>query len=385
MKPEASVPTSPPPAVRIIAVSDDREITSQIAGLLTENPIDFQAFTNPTEALAYTAREHPDLLIVDVGMSSPAGRRLCHLLQSYTVQSLQPPPVLILADSQDEQKHARLIRATGAVALITHPCQPDTLQSQIRFCLDPINRPSPRHLMVVTADEQLAASIESALPARSWKVDPCPKISMATAAFALCPPDVVVMDLEAEGAVEAISLWKHATPEPTIIAVADSDRATPTWKALQAGALEYLPRSQDPATLAHTALTCHFHRLQAEMEAPSPSQAFELQDANSLLDTLLTESAYGQIVLNNRGFPVRWNPAADRLFRTAFNSRIEPYEPPPARHHRATSPPHLHGAGPRTTAGALRPLPRYDYLDRQRRCYSGRQSGLGDPHRLRAQ
>jgi two-component system, cell cycle sensor histidine kinase and response regulator CckA len=320
-------PPAPDRSLGIVALSDDPEITAQISHHLPTENVAFEAFTNPSEALAHTVRNSPDLLIVDVGVSSPSGRRLCHLLQSFTIQASQAPPLLILADSQDESKHSALIRATGAVALTTHPCEPETLETQIRYCLDPAHRPPARHLMVITPDEALTESLRSTLPASNWTIDACSDVVTVPHATSAPPPEVIIMDLQTTHALAAIEQWKNTRPAPTIIAIADAARTIPTWEALQAGALEYLPRSQDPANLAHTALSCHFHRLQADLETPSPDQAFDLQDAHSLLDTLLTESPYGQIVLNNRGFPVRWNPAAARLFRTLFDRRIEPHEP----------------------------------------------------------
>jgi len=84
-------------------------------------------------ALALAQKEHPDLIILDLGLPAGDGFTVLRHLREFPVLSLIPVIVLTVRDPQGNEQH---VLESGAVAFFQKPADNEELSAMIRLCLE---------------------------------------------------------------------------------------------------------------------------------------------------------------------------------------------------------------------------------------------------------
>jgi len=117
---------------KILVVDDEEHIV-----MILKDSLEFSGFQvvtayNGQEALERTAEDHPDLIVLDIGMPKLDGWEVCRRLKSD--EKTKHIPVIILtayAQTSDQRKGAQL----GADRFVTKPCDLTYLVEEINTLL----------------------------------------------------------------------------------------------------------------------------------------------------------------------------------------------------------------------------------------------------------
>jgi len=114
---------------RILVVDDDRSIRRFLRAALTAH--DFTIFEAATgeEALAASVQEHPDVIILDLGLPDMDGVEITRRLREWTAT-----PIIILSVRESEKDKIDALDA-GADDYLTKPFGVGELLARIRVCL----------------------------------------------------------------------------------------------------------------------------------------------------------------------------------------------------------------------------------------------------------
>jgi two-component system alkaline phosphatase synthesis response regulator PhoP len=124
---------------KILVVDDEEHIV-----MILKDSLEFSGFQvvtafNGEEALACVEEDHPDLIILDIGMPKLDGWEVCRRLKSG--EKTKQIPVIILtayAQTSDQRKGAQL----GADRFITKPCDLTYLVEEINSLLAGKQKPA---------------------------------------------------------------------------------------------------------------------------------------------------------------------------------------------------------------------------------------------------
>ena len=128
--PQSWAPLSTPPSIgRILVVDDVAGNVSLITALLCRDGYLVSSATNGHDALKAVARDHPDLVLMDVRMPGLDGFDACEALKTNPATRLIP--VVLMTAQQDTEDRIRGIEA-GADDFITKPFNAHELRARIR-------------------------------------------------------------------------------------------------------------------------------------------------------------------------------------------------------------------------------------------------------------
>jgi CheY-like chemotaxis protein len=127
---------------KILVVDDEEHIVMILKDSLEFSG--FQVFTayNGEEALVSVEKEHPDLIVLDIGMPKIDGWEVCRRLKSN--EATRSIPIIILtayAQMSDQKKGAAL----GAERFVTKPCDLTYLVEEINSLLAQKTPPTPKN------------------------------------------------------------------------------------------------------------------------------------------------------------------------------------------------------------------------------------------------
>ena len=119
-------PPVPPRPTTILIIEDEPLIRRAVrAALEDEATCVFEASTGASgEALV--AAEHPDLIVLDLGLPNADGVELCRSLRSRT-----PAPIVVLSARHSEAQKVALLNA-GADDYVTKPFSTDEFRARVR-------------------------------------------------------------------------------------------------------------------------------------------------------------------------------------------------------------------------------------------------------------
>lgn len=116
--------------VRILVVEDESSLLSYLLPLLRREGFEVSSTGSGTEALALTADDPPDLVLLDVGLPDLSGLEVCRELRRRP--GYLPIVMLTGLDSPADELAGFAVRADDYV---TKPVQPDLLLARIRAVL----------------------------------------------------------------------------------------------------------------------------------------------------------------------------------------------------------------------------------------------------------
>ncbi len=116
--------------MRILVVDDDLSFAQTVADALTDAGYTAEAVDNGHAALLHVLRDHPDLLLLDLGLPDVHGMDLCQILRQHAVDV----PVIFLTGHRTKREIISGLDA-GADDYITKPCDLDELLARVRTVL----------------------------------------------------------------------------------------------------------------------------------------------------------------------------------------------------------------------------------------------------------
>ena len=117
---------------KILVVDDDKDLIRALRLRLRANNYDIATAGDGYSAIATAQKEHPDLIILDLGL--PAGDGFVVLERLQKSDSLSGVPVIVLSARDPQDNEARALKA-GAAAFFQKPADNDELLNVIRVSL----------------------------------------------------------------------------------------------------------------------------------------------------------------------------------------------------------------------------------------------------------
>ncbi len=117
---------------KILIVDDDPDLRRGLNLRLRANHYDTAYATDGFTAMAMAQKEHPDLIILDIGL--PAGDGFVVLERLQQVASLSCVPVIVLTARDPQNNRERILKA-GATAFFQKPADNAELMSAIHAAL----------------------------------------------------------------------------------------------------------------------------------------------------------------------------------------------------------------------------------------------------------
>jgi two-component system KDP operon response regulator KdpE len=114
---------------RILVVDDDRSIRRFLRAALTAHDFTISEAATGEEALAASAQEHPEVIILDLGLPDMDGVEITRRLREWTAT-----PIIILSVRENEKDKIDALDA-GADDYLTKPFGVGELLARIRVCL----------------------------------------------------------------------------------------------------------------------------------------------------------------------------------------------------------------------------------------------------------
>ena len=125
---------------KILIVDDDPDLRRALKLRLRANHYDTLQAGDGYAAIAVASKEHPSLIILDLGLPAGDGYIVLERLQSNDTLSDIPVIVLTARDSQSSEKRSL---AAGAAAFFQKPADNNELMELIRATLQNAGPPSP--------------------------------------------------------------------------------------------------------------------------------------------------------------------------------------------------------------------------------------------------
>ena len=113
---------------KILIVDDERPIRRYLSAALGATYHILEA-ENAAEAITYTATQHPDVLLLDIGLPDEDGIQVCRKIREWS-----NVPIIIISVREDEEGKIKALDA-GADDYITKPFGTGELMARIRVSL----------------------------------------------------------------------------------------------------------------------------------------------------------------------------------------------------------------------------------------------------------
>lgn len=114
---------------KILVVDDDPDLVRALRLRLRANQYDIATATDGYSAIATAQKEHPDLILLDLGL--PAGDGFIVLERLQNSDALSSIPVIVLSARDPQNNEQRALKA-GAAAYFQKPADNDELLNVIR-------------------------------------------------------------------------------------------------------------------------------------------------------------------------------------------------------------------------------------------------------------
>ena len=123
--------------VKILIAEDERDIRELIAFTLEFAGFEVVSASNGVEAVELAAREHPDLILMDVRMPLMTGYQACEALRQIP-ETRNTPVIFLSAKGQESEIQEGL--GAGAVKYILKPFAPDDLTIPVKQVLEELGQ-----------------------------------------------------------------------------------------------------------------------------------------------------------------------------------------------------------------------------------------------------
>ena len=123
--------------VKILVAEDERDIRELIVFTLEFAGFEVVSASNGVEAVELAAREHPDLILMDVRMPLMTGYQACEALRQIP-EPRNTPVIFLSAKGQESEIQEGL--GAGAVKYILKPFAPDDLTIQVKQVLEELGQ-----------------------------------------------------------------------------------------------------------------------------------------------------------------------------------------------------------------------------------------------------
>jgi DNA-binding response OmpR family regulator len=132
MHAERNIEGPPMSRIKIMVVDDDPDLRQALSSRLRANNFDTVNVCDGYSAIAMAQKEHPHLIILDLGLPAGDGFAVLKNLQQYPALSMIPVIVLTARDPESTEKRTL---ESGAVAFFQKPADNEELMGVIRASL----------------------------------------------------------------------------------------------------------------------------------------------------------------------------------------------------------------------------------------------------------
>jgi two-component system KDP operon response regulator KdpE len=132
MRTDSQSERQPVNRAKIMVVDDDPDLRQALSLRLRANNFDTINVCDGYSAIAMAQKEHPHLIILDLGLPAGDGFSVLKNLQQYPALSVIPVIVLTARDAEGNEKRTL---ESGAVAFFQKPADNEELLGVIRACL----------------------------------------------------------------------------------------------------------------------------------------------------------------------------------------------------------------------------------------------------------
>ncbi|MFZ0771686.1 MAG: response regulator [Candidatus Sulfotelmatobacter sp.] len=122
------------PKSKILVIDDDPDLVRALRLRLRANNYEVATASDGYSAIASAQKEHPALIILDLGL--PVGDGFVVLDRLQNIDALSSIPVIVLSARDPQANEERALKA-GAAAFFQKPADNDELMNVIRVSLSP--------------------------------------------------------------------------------------------------------------------------------------------------------------------------------------------------------------------------------------------------------
>jgi len=178
------------PRPRVLAIDDDPQVLSLLAGLLGQEGFDLLTATNGKQGFLLAEKERPQAITLDVLLPDMDGWAVLAQLKG-TPETAHIPVIMltVLGEVSTGQ-------ALGAVATLAKPIDEEQLLGVLRTCRE---NHEPRLVLVVDDDPAFRSQIRPILEADGWTVAEAGDGREALAHLQRRPPALILLDLVMPG------------------------------------------------------------------------------------------------------------------------------------------------------------------------------------------
>lgn len=306
---------TPSPVARavIIAVCEDPNRTAQIKCHLDHSDLEVYLFASSRDALIHSAEQPPDLFIADVSAGTTEGWQLCQRIQNFTSPSLRPLPMLVLADHPDEAGREKIRQNCGALTAVASSQIPEALLTQTQRCISGSAAAPVFSIALISRKQPLLQQLEDTFEPYATSLVSAPAVAKAGRYFESAGIDLLVIDLDGADTLSSVEKWTTAFPHLIVIALSAKPNPALAWACFQGGARDLIRMPLDAEHIVQVSLAHLQQHRHASSTRPDIAPSISANSTQASYRTLLEAGTQGQILLDRRGHPLVWNPAAASL------------------------------------------------------------------------
>ncbi len=271
-------------------------------------------------ALRTVCERRPGLVMASASLPDIDGLRICRMLRLPLCEGSDRIPVVLMSAPPLDPSLRELAREERVYALLSYPCEPETLRAVVEGALDGsrVTSAEPRpfccanHVLVVSPES--ADSISAELLVHGWSAVSASTAANAKQALPASAFDLVLID-DALADAASFAVWtKSECPDVTVMVMTGSPDADYLVRLAAQGVDEILA---GPADLKNLDTVCtgvlnrkRFQRLQQQMQ----EKIRELQAINDYFDMVIRHSQEAIFSCDLVGRVRIWNKGAEKMY-----------------------------------------------------------------------
>jgi len=306
--------TTPPvrPAV-IIAVCEDSTRSAQIQRHLDHPTLALRVFAHAHDALNHSTEQPPDLFVADVSAGTTEGWKLYQRIREFTSPSLRALPTLLVADDPDAAGRENIRQHCGALAAVPAALIAATLLTQTLQCLSSPSTAPASSIVLISRKRPLLQELKETFEPHATALVSASAVAEAERYFVSSGIDLLVIDLACFDALAAVKKWTSKFPNLIVIALSAKPNPALAWASFQSGVRDLIRLPLAAEYIGQMSLT-HLQRNRlASFTSRDDDRSTTVDSTQAPYRTLLDAGTQGQILLDRRGHPLVWNPAATTL------------------------------------------------------------------------
>lgn len=234
---------------KVLIVEDDADTRAALGMRLRAMGLEVAFASDGVLAVSQALKEHPDLVVLDLGLPAGDGFRVLERLRELGATAATP---VIVVSARDAAVNRPKALRSGAAAYLEKPIDNTQLGIAVRKHLPASHRDDDAEaptVLIIEDDDDTRRGLVIRLRAAGFDPHTAADAVTGLGAAVECPPDVILLDLGLPGGdgIDLLGRFRSHAKLGAVPVVVLSARpeATTRQRALAAGAVAYLQKPAD--------------------------------------------------------------------------------------------------------------------------------------------